>query len=78
MNKRQINKQLDPIHSFSRGALVGVCALQGLQLVTPDLMMVHAWPWWLRGIVGAVFLLMAANYVLRQRGLMLMQQMARD
>lgn len=78
MKHDQIDEKLSPIASFCRGVLVGVLGLQALQLLTPDLLMVHDWPIWLRAVVGVVVLLGAVNYLMAQRGFMLMRRMARD
>jgi hypothetical protein len=58
------------MRAFIRGVIAGVCLLQGLQLLTPDLMMVHEWPIWTRTWVGVVFTGMGLVYVFGQRRLM--------
>lgn len=57
------------IRHFLRGVTAGICLLQGLQLLTPDLFLVYTWPIWARVAAGIPFLLMGIFYVLAQRRL---------
>lgn len=78
MNKAEAQARLTPATCFYRGIIVGVCALQGLQLLTPDVAQIHLWPIWIRAVVGSVFILMAANYLIMQRGFMLIERVSQE
>jgi len=58
------------MRAFIRGVIAGVCLLQGLQLLTPDLLMVHLWPMGARLAAGIVFASLGLLYIDGQRRLM--------
>lgn len=58
------------MRAFIRGVIAGSCLLQGLQLLTPDLLMVHLWPTWARAAAGVAFTFFGLTYVMGQRRLM--------
>ncbi len=78
MNKAEAQARLTPAACFYRGTIVGLCALQGLQLWTPEIIDIYALPLWARMVAGSVFVLMAANYLIMQRGFMLIDRVSAE
>lgn len=67
---------LGPNRCFTRGIMLGLFSLQGLQLVTPDVLQVWDWPIWLRAVVGVASLVLALHYLMQHRGYSLMNALS--
>lgn len=75
---RNIENKIDPLPSFARGVQVGGLTVGALNTMMPGMFGVAEWPHSVRMIVGLVFLLLAAHFLLRQRGFMMAQRVNRS
>lgn len=78
LTKQQTNDpQLSPLLCFIRGVQVGALCVGAANTIVPGQFGVIDWPLWLRVLIGGAFLVLAVHYLLRQRGLMVMQRLGR-
>lgn len=75
--RARLDSKLSPLASFCRGANVGAFTIGGLNVLIPDDFWGIDLPPWARVVVGGVFLVLALNYLIRQRGLMVAKRISR-
>lgn len=75
--RRLITSKLSPSASFIRGIQVGGLLVGGVNTIAPGQFGVADWPLWVRLIIGGIFLVMALNYLMAQRGWMKASQITR-
>lgn len=66
-----------PLPSFIRGIQVGAFAVGAVNTAVPGQFGVVDWPLWLRLLIAFLFLAIAVNHVLCQRGNMLVSKVSR-
>lgn len=75
--RAKIDAKLAPISCFTRGIHVGALTVGAVNTMIPGQFGVIDWPLWLRLLIGIVFLLLAVNYLLAQRGFMIAKRISR-
>ena len=75
--RMKIDAKLAPISCFTRGVQVGALTIGAVNTMIPGQFGVIDWPMWLRLLIGVVFLLLAVNYLLAQRGFMVAKRISR-
>jgi hypothetical protein len=75
--RKRLNDKLATLPSFLRGLNVGAFTIGGLSTLIPEEFWGLDLPPWARVVIGGVFLLGAANYLIRQRGFMIAKRISR-
>ncbi len=68
--RKRLDDRLATLPSFIRGLQVGALFIGGVNTIIPGQFGVIDWPLWLRVICGGIFLMIALNFLIAQRGFM--------